>query len=119
MKEILTISLNKIKFWGFHGVFPEEKILGNWFTVNLDVSVKSDVIIGTLQQTIDYSSLYAILKEEMSRPTELLEVLVEKIKEKILSSFSNITCLRIEIHKQKPAIGLLDGNSFVELKVEL
>lgn len=118
MKEIFTISLDKVRFWGFHGVFPEEKVLGNWFTVNLSISLLSNSAIQTLDQTIDYGSLYAILKKEMSMPTELLEVLAENIKNRIVLTFPSIHSMSLEIQKQKPSIGLIDGNSIIKLTIE-
>ncbi len=119
MKELLSIRLENCKFWGFHGVFPEEKILGNWFTVDLTICLEKIRVIGDLVETIDYGNLYQIVKEEMSIPTELLETLLEKIKERILLRFKTIIVLEISIKKQKPAIGMLDGNSIVSLKIDL
>ncbi len=118
MSELLTISLVDIRFWAFHGVFPEEKILGNWFTVRLEVSINSLQEISTLDQTIDYGSLFAILKEKMSEPTELLEDLAEKIKNRILETYQQVQVFKLEIQKQRPAIGLLDGNSQISLSWE-
>ena len=34
--------IKNIKFWGFHGVFPEERILGNWFIVHLEVLLSTE-----------------------------------------------------------------------------
>lgn len=119
MKEVLTISLDKVRFWGFHGVFPEEKVLGNWFTVSLKVSVISAQTVNKLDQTIDYGSLYQLVKIEMQQPTALLEQLAERIKHKVVHQFGNISKLELEIQKQRPAIGLLDGNSSIRLTVDL
>ncbi len=56
-----------MEFHAFHGVYPEEKMLGNRFRV--DVLMKLDVPFQPenedLSRTVDYSLVYAILKNKM------------------------------------------------------
>lgn len=33
------ISLNAMRFYAYHGVLPQEKKVGNWFSVDLELSV--------------------------------------------------------------------------------
>jgi len=119
MTESLSISLVNLRFWAYHGLFPEEKVLGNWFTISLSVTVSKKTKIKELDQTIDYGGLYEIVKQEMLVPTELLEVLAQKIKERIFEKYHQINRFCLEIQKQKPAVGLIDGNSLVKLEVQL
>lgn len=119
MSEKLSISLVNLRFWAYHGVFPEEKVLGNWFILSLVVGLKKNKEIEELHHTIDYGTLYEIVKQEMLIPTELLEVLAQKIKKRILDQYQEINHFCLEIQKQKPAVGLIDGNSSIKLEVKL
>ena len=116
MTEELIISLKNVKFWAFHGVFPEEKVLGNWFIVQLEVVLFNQNEIQQLEETVDYGQLYSLLKEEMDLAVPLLEELAERIVQKCLARFSQISEVRIEIEKFRPAIGLIDGNSSIRLQ---
>lgn len=119
MSEKLSISLVNLRFWAYHGVFPEEKILGNWFTISLEVRLHKNREIKELHHTLDYGTLFEIVKQEMSIPTELLEVLAQKIKDRIIENYQEVNHFCLEIQKQKPAVGLIDGNSLIKLEVEL
>ena len=48
-----------------------------------------------------------------------VEVLAQKIKDRILENFQEVNHFCLEIQKQKPAVGLIDGNSLIKLEVEL
>ena len=63
MSEKLSISLVNLRFWAYHGVFPEEKVLGNWFILSLVVGLKKNKEIEELHHTIDYGTLYEIVKQ--------------------------------------------------------
>lgn len=118
MSQELFISLKNIKFWGFHGVFPEERILGNWFIVHLEVLLSTEKNILNLNETVDYGQLYNILKAEMSIPTPLLEELAQRVINACLERFLTIQQVTVEIEKCRPAIGLLDGNSSIRIAQE-
>ena len=108
----LVISLKGLKFWAFHGLYEEEKILGNWFFVDLEVEIKSETI-SNISQTVDYGQLFEIIKNEMSIPCELLETLSEKILQKIIQ-FDSIKRVEISIQKQRPNVGIIQGNSAIK-----
>lgn len=119
MSQQLVVSLKEVKFWGFHGVFPEEQVLGNWFTVNLDVELHGKSAVKNLVDTIDYGTLFAWLKEEMDQPTPLLEELGERFIQKCIQRLPSLKKVKIEIQKQQPAIGLLSGNSSISILFEV
>ena len=83
------ILLEGMEFHAFHGVYPEEKMLGNRFRV--DVLMKLDVPFQPenqdLSRTIDYSLVYAILKDKMENATPLLESLGQGICRELAASF--------------------------------
>jgi len=106
---MLTIHLHNLLFHSFHGMYKEEKILGNDFEVSVDVSIKAQENITKLRQSVDYVSLYSIIKEVMDQPTPLLEKLVQELAEKIRLLDEKIEGVSISIKKLNPPIGNLQG----------
>jgi dihydroneopterin aldolase len=96
------ISIKGIKGFGYHGVFDFEKRDGQDFFVDIEVAVdlqnasKSD----SLQDSIDYSLLTSIAREEIEgEPVNLIERLAGKIADRILQQFSQATTVSITVHK--------------------
>ena len=58
-----------------------------------------------LQSTVDYVSVYNVLKKEMSIPSKLLEVVLERIIEGIKKIDDNIDSVDVSIKKLSPPIG--------------
>jgi dihydroneopterin aldolase len=115
--QTMRISLNKLLFVGYHGLYPEEKKLGNNYSVEIDIDFNpKQSIIDQLDQTIDYVHVYAIVKKWMEIPTPLLETLVGKIADDILSSQALANKVFVKITKLHLPISSFEGN--VSVKIE-
>lgn len=115
--QTMRISLNKLLFVGYHGLYPEEKKLGNNYSVEIDIDfTPKQGVIDQLDQTIDYVHLYAIVKKWMEIPTPLLETLVGKIADDILSSQDLANKVFVKITKLHLPIPSFEGN--VSVKIE-
>ena len=113
----IRISLNKLLFVGYHGLYPEEKKLGNNYSVEIDIDfTPKQGVIDQLDQTIDYVHVYAIVKKWMEIPTPLLETLVGKIADDILSSQALANKVFVKITKLHLPISSFEGN--VSVKIE-
>ena len=106
---MLTIHLHSLIFRSFHGMFKEEKILGNDFEVNMDVSFEVKEKITRLQQSVDYVSLHALIKEVMDQPTPLLETVVQELAERVRLFDEKIKAVSISIKKLNPPIVNFQG----------
>jgi dihydroneopterin aldolase len=115
--QTMRISLNKLLFVGYHGLYPEEKKLGNNYAVEIDIDfTPKQGVIDQLDQTIDYVHVYAIVKKWMEIPTPLLETLVGKIADDILSSQALANKVFVKITKLHLPIPSFEGN--VSVKIE-
>lgn len=113
----IRISLNKLLFVGYHGLYPEEKKLGNNYAVEVDMVFNpKQGLIDQLDQTIDYVNVYAIVKKWMEIPTPLLETLVGKIADDILFSQPLANTVFVKITKLHLPIPSFEGN--VSVKIE-
>lgn len=112
----MTIQLNNVQFYGYHGLYAEEKKLGNTFIVNLAIDYVPSVTNTThINETIDYVKVYALVKTRMQMPTPLLETIVEDIASIILDQFPIAQKVNIQITKEKVFIPTLNGNMSVSL----
>ena len=108
------VSIDDIRMFAFHGLYPEERILGNWYT--LDVLVESETqpnFSDDIANTIDYSLIFAICKQVMAYPVDLLETVAENIAHKIREELSEEVSILVQISKENPPMGLSSGRSTV------
>jgi dihydroneopterin aldolase len=101
------ISLEGLEFHAFHGVYPHERESGNWFEV--DISIETNILEGAirddLDKTVNYEVLYQFVKEEMAKPSKLLETVAEKIVERVLQDLPQVQQVELKISKINPPIG--------------
>jgi 7,8-dihydroneopterin aldolase/epimerase/oxygenase len=95
------INIVNAKVQARHGIYAEEKTLGQSFEVNISIDFEAENI-EHLQQTIDYVQVYNIMLEEMEQPTPLLEQVVERIANRLKIEVVLMHHLRICIKKLNP-----------------
>lgn len=101
------VILEGLEFHAYHGVYPQERSSGNKFEVDVSVEteIDSSAFEDDLTGTINYERLYDVVKEEMAKPSKLLERVGHNIAGKILSSFPQAISVHISISKFNPPIG--------------
>ena len=111
------VSLEGIEFHAYHGVFSEEKKLGNRFTVDIqvDTDFHKAMLMDDLKATVDYFKLYQIAKGHMQVPVKLLEHLAHLMIQDILKVYPNLNQIQVVIKKHNPAIGGVVNFSVVEV----
>ena len=104
------IELKGLQFYSFHGLYEEEKKIGGEFGV--DVSAKLDSThhqVSAIEETVNYAEVFAIIKQEMNVPRELLETLTQSIAEKIHAKFSSLKEIEVRVEKKVPPIVGFNG----------
>lgn len=104
--------LEDVLLYGSHGAYAEEETLGNSFIIDIKVYGKFDQAVATdkLSSTIDYEEVFAILKEEVSKPVHLLEHLSGNIVRR-LKSLSLVEGCEIWLRKNNPPVEGQVGSS--------
>jgi 7,8-dihydroneopterin aldolase/epimerase/oxygenase len=112
-----SIQVSGIRAYGYVGYLPEERVLGQWFEVDLTLWVdlstagKSDDIADTL----DYREAIAIVKEQIATAKfALVEKLVSAIADKILS-LEKVNQVRVKL--SKPAAPIPDFSGRITLDI--
>ena len=106
-----TIELRGLQFYSFHGLYDEEKIAGGDCVVDVWAKFPAeDHSLRSIDETVNYAELFAIIKKEMDQPRELLETIAQFIAEKIYAKYSVIKEIEIRIEKKKAPIVGLNGS---------
>jgi dihydroneopterin aldolase len=115
MSDLLTISLNNVRFRAYHGMHPEERQKGNDFVVNMQVSYEPPrETILSLDDTIDYALLFEILNSTMQQPVDLLETVAQTIANTIYKQYPRIKEINVSIEKLNPPIDKFSGSAAVK-----
>ena len=104
------IILNGMEFYGFHGLYPEEKTKGQKFQVDLtlELSLSKAGLEDCIDSTVNYSDVFYSVKEIMEGPSKnLLEFVVEEIAATVLNQFA---VQRVTVSIRKPNVVIEGGN---------
>ena len=111
------IHLRQVRFHAFHGVLPQERLVGADFVLDLKVgyplerAMQSDEVADTL----NYAELYDLVAREMQQPSKLLEHVAGRIAEAISQAFPQITSIDLVLTKQNPPMGADCEGASVEM----
>ncbi len=100
-----SITMKDLSFYGYHGVFPEEKKIGQLFRISLELflDLKKAGKTDNLEDTVDYAAVCEIIKGVMEGTScNLLETLAEKIASGVLKF--PVQGVVVEIKKTSPPL---------------
>lgn len=104
---ISKIEIASMRFYAYHGVMPQETKVGNQFVVDLTLTAPLAVAVESdnLEDTINYATIYQIVKKEMEIPSRLLEHAAGRILYALKKSFPQLTGTEIKLSKLNPPFG--------------
>ena len=113
----MYIRMEGMKFYAFHGVLPQENLVGAYYYV--DLKIKTDFTRAAetdeLEGTINYADIYAAVKEEMSTPSLLLEHVCQRIARRLFHDFPTIETIDLRLSKENPPMGACAKSIGVEV----
>ncbi|MFD1849238.1 dihydroneopterin aldolase [Oceanobacillus bengalensis] len=101
------ITLSKMQFYGYHGLFPEENRLGQRFNVDAELflDLKNAGVSDDMNDSIHYGQVYEIIKEIVEgEASNLIEAVAERIANKLLGTFDLLTACTVRLTKPNPPI---------------
>lgn len=112
------IAIEGMRFYAYHGFYPQEQLIGNEFLVDIYVQAKFDKASSDddLGGTINYETLYRISKLEMQRKSKLLEHVGQRIVERIKSIFEQVEAVHLRIRKLNPPLGGVVASASIEIE---
>ena len=112
------IVLEGMRFYGFHGVNPEERVLGQEYLVDLAVEMNLAIAGDSdrLEDTISYAHIYRAVRDVMEgEPRNLLEAAAQSIAYRVLDEFP-VDSVSVKVKKPHPPIrGSVIENATVEI----
>ena len=96
------IYINNLEFIGFHGVFPEEKKLGQKFLVSLELTVDTREAgkTGDLTKSVHYGLVAQdVEKLFLEKSIDLIETCAENIAEMVLKKYELVKEVKVIVKK--------------------
>lgn len=110
------VALNNIRFFSYHGYYPEEQLTGSAFYLDVETEFEvSENPADDLSKTVNYERLFEIASEEMKNTRKLLETAVWNILNRIKDEFEFVDHVRVAVRKVNPPLAGETGSSLVEL----
>ena len=103
----MYIHLEGLKIYAYHGVLPQENLVGAYYYI--DLKLKTDFTHAAetdeLEGTVSYADIFAAVKEEMAITSKLLEHVCQRIASRIFKDFPTIEAIDIRLSKENPPMG--------------
>jgi dihydroneopterin aldolase len=115
----VTIELQGIELFGFHGVLEHERAEGQRFVVDVELDVRSDAAATTdrIEDAVDYRDVVAAVVEVSdAQPYNLLEALAAALAQVLLARFP---VKRVRVRVRKPDVVLQRPVDHAAVVVEL
>lgn len=109
------IKLHRMTFFGYHGVLPEERKLGQRFIVDLELltDLRAAGEQDDLALTVNYAEVFEVVRSIVEgEPCKLIEALAERIAQTVLRTYDAVEAVNVLVTKPAPPFaGDYDGVS--------
>lgn len=112
------MMIKGMRFYGYHGVYPEENKLGQQYYVDLELHMDLEQAARTddLSQTINYADLHAFTKAIVEGPPfKLIEALTGHIASRVLDVYTSVDEITVRVTKPHPPFDIHFEGVTVEL----
>jgi len=101
------IKVENIRVFAYHGCLKEETKIGSDYRVDLQVkaNLQESAETDKLSDTVDYVFLNRVIKEEMNKPSHLLETVAKRILNRIFNEDKLVDKATVWVSKLNPPIG--------------
>jgi dihydroneopterin aldolase len=113
---MLTIALEQAAFYAYHGLYPEEAVIGNHFLLDVAVRIPGALPVDDLSETVNYQGIYEVAKAVMAVPRPLLEEVVYALSDALKQRYPAIRHSIVTLRKMAPPMGADIRNSLVSLE---
>lgn len=100
------VALEGMEFYARHGYYPEERKIGNKYTVDLYMTLDMTAAVQNdkLEGTVNYEKVYELVADVMNTDSHLLEHLTGKLVSGILEKFPIVKSATARVSKHNPPI---------------
>ncbi len=96
-----------MRFHAYHGVLPQERTVGNDYTVSARIKydISSAMVTDQVEDTLNYVEVFQVISQEMSVPSSLIERVAGRIGDRLFRRFPSIEEMELRIMKMNPPMG--------------
>jgi dihydroneopterin aldolase len=101
------VILKELQFYGYHGLFPEEKKLGQRFVVDVDLHTALEKAGETddMYDSIDYGQVFDVIKSVVEGEAKnLIEAVAANIVHRLFDQFPLLMACKVRVTKPDPPI---------------
>jgi len=101
------IKVENIRIFANHGCLKEETKIGSEYRVDLEIeaNLRTSAASDMLSDTVDYVFLNRVIREEMLKPSHLLETVAKRILDRIFRENMQVETATVSVSKINPPIG--------------
>ncbi len=112
------IEVSNIEFYGYHGCFKEEQIVGNYFRVDITAHYDASKAVETdkIADALNYQKIYSLTAIEMGITSHLLEHVAARILNKLFENFDELQYASVKVAKINPPLGGKVGSVSVTME---
>lgn len=119
-EDALTVFIEGLEFYAYHGVPAEERVIGHRYVVDLWMTVPSTACESDrVEDSVDYGQV-ALRLTEIGQSTQFLTVerLGKAMLDDIASSYPLVSSMRLRIAKRLPPAPVIAAATGIELRWE-
>ncbi len=111
------ILLKEIRCYAYHGVAPQENLIGNEYIIDLKLKVDISKAAQTdeVADTVNYAEVHQVIMAEMAVPSKLLEHVGGRFVEKLFQQFPTLEEIELHLSKRNPPMGADIESAGIEL----
>lgn len=109
------LTLENLHLYAYHGVMPQEEVIGNEYTVNIRMKVDASkaMVSDDVADTVNYAEVYEAIKQEMAIASKLIEHVAGRIVARLFKDFPTIEQIELKLAKRNPPMGAdIDAAAF-------
>jgi dihydroneopterin aldolase len=99
----MRVFFEGLEFYAYHGVPPEERVLGHRFIADLAITLIREPNEDTIAATVDYADAMKLVEElSASRKFQTVEALASLVADELMARYPLISELDLRIAKLAP-----------------
>lgn len=111
--------ISRMEYYGRHGVFEEERRLGQRFYVGLELEMDLSAAGSTddLEQAVNYAEVHETVKSVVEgESVKLIEALAERIASAVLGTYTRVDAATVRVTKPHPPFDIHFEGVTVEIR---
>lgn len=108
---MVTIRITDLHIRAHHGLLPQERTVGNDFTVSVTLHLPDSAGLNdSIHETVDYAEVVKVARQVMAIPSMLLEHVTARLVDALQTAFPIVTGGSVTVCKLSPPITGFDAS---------